>query len=106
LAGLKYISVTNYARDLHWFIYNEIWVNKRLIKNCLTWARASSLSKIHSCIQTRSHSAGILWRIDRSVQEVATWQNTTVIHVPDDGIQTRNSSKQTAVDIDHWNLLS
>ena len=44
LADLMYISVTNYALDLLWFFYHEIWVNKRVIKNGLTWARASSLS--------------------------------------------------------------
>ena len=36
LEDLKYISVTNYARDLHWFVHNEIWVNKRVIRNSLT----------------------------------------------------------------------
>jgi len=102
LVGLKYVLVTNYALDLHWFLYHEIWVKKRLIKNSLTWAKSSSLSKIHSHTQTQPHSAGILWRKDRSVQEAATWRHTTFTIAshpfPDDGIKTRNSSKQTAVD--------
>jgi hypothetical protein len=78
LAGLKWISGTNYALGLHWFLYNDLGLSKRLIKNSLPWARASSLLKIHNHTQTQPHSAGILWMKDRPFQGTAIWQHTSL----------------------------